>query len=315
MACGVYGVMLRILILAAALATSVATSAAQRPQEGGPSESSVRAYLEQRIVQRLGQEGLIAARRAPTSIMVDGIYGEFAEVWPRILIRGRSGWTLWSRGGVAPLPRGVGAELDRLLADRAFWREPGFSYEQRCTGGARVAVIRYRGRERVTRQDCGPAGLVGRLADIASSGRLPAPDPQLPPDTPDRSRFEPPAIIWELSQAAARAWNNGDLETYLASYAEDVQIVWPTGTEYNKAPLRDRAARALRDRNRRRMDIHATAVRPLGPGAAIQVSHIYYSGGGRGPGQSWVTSVWQQRTDGWKVVHEQPSAEITGHSR
>lgn len=307
--------MIRLLasFLAAALALQ-APALAQPRDESGPSEGSVRAYLEQRVIQRFGPAGRDAAQRARESILVDGAYGEFAEVSPRILIRAGSGWTLWGRGGASPLAAPAGREIDRLLASAAFWREDHFSRVQRCTGGAMVMVIRYRGRERVTRQDCRPAGLTGRLAAIAAGGAIPAPErPPVPgpaAEAPSVSR-----IVWERSQASVAAWNRGDLQAYLAPYADDVTIVWPTGIEYNKALLRTRAAQALRAPVRRSMTVQGTTLRALGPAAAIQTSHIYYSGGGRGPSQSRVTSIWENRAGIWEVTHEQVGPEMPGHSR
>ncbi|HEY0625620.1 MAG TPA: nuclear transport factor 2 family protein [Allosphingosinicella sp.] len=310
----------------------------QPPRRGVPgvSEASVKDYLRTTLSQKVGREAVEAAGRALTSIMVSGVYGEFPLHVPfNVLIRDRMGWQVWTEaGGPNPLPAATGAEIDRILASDAFWREAaGFSAEQPCTGGARVMVIRHRGRERVTRQPCGPSGITGRLGHLAASLRLPSGAQPWPPEPPQESPRElrpgegreypiddpeVSRIIWDKSQASAMAWNRGDLEAYLAPYAEDVTLLWPDrGMEYHKSALRARAVRSQSWQGppARKMEVHTSTVRQIAPYVVLQTSHIYYSGGGRPDTHSWVTTIWQNRRGTWEVTHEQPAPEAPGHSR
>ena len=320
-----------LLVAAAALAAPLAAPASRADviAPPGPGPAQISHQLQREVARRLGPAAVGRMNRASSAIVVSGAYGEFPRDVPfNLLLREREGWTSWLTGRPRALAADIGAELDRLLADAAFWREDSFIYGQPCTGGARVMLVLHRGHNKTTRQPCGPAGLTGRLAEIAASHRVP-PVMVPPPPTADPRRNRPPAdghavpdpavsrAIFDLSERAALAWNRGEIETFLAPYAEDVTMVWPAGMEYHKQALRRRAlsAQSWRGPPERQMRVNSSVVRQIGPDSAIQTSQVYYSGGGRPDTQLWVTSIWQNRRGRWEITHEQIGAEIPGHGR
>jgi ketosteroid isomerase-like protein len=298
---------------------------------GSPAQAEAGVDLERRIAEYFSAADLAAARTASSSIMALGAYGEFATQVPRgLLVRERGGWTARGDRQGKLLAAEVSREIDRILADPSFWREPAYDATQPCTGGARLMNVRHRGRARSSRQPCGPAGLTGRLAEIAVSGQLPRPVPaaveqpsrRTPISSSNERAFptQDPQVsraIWEKSQSAASAWARGDLEAFLAPYAEDVAVVWPTGIIHGKEALRARArrAQAWNGRAERQMEVHSSVVRQISPHAALQTYQLRYSGGAQGDTQMWVTAVWQNRRGTWEVTHEQTGAETRGHTR
>jgi hypothetical protein len=143
----------------------------------GPTVAEVRKVVEEKVVERLGAEALRQAQAARTSIVASSYQGRFESGGPRVTVavRGSNGWTSWKSGRPAPLAAAAGAELDRLLADPAFWREAPFYPEMDCPdAGATMMIVRHRGQERVTRQGCTPAGLLGRLEETVLEERVPS---------------------------------------------------------------------------------------------------------------------------------------------
>ena len=107
--------------------------------------------------------------------MAVAVPGRFNSGGPRVnvAVRTDGGWNGWRSGTAAPLPRDVGAEIDRLLASPAFRAEPDRSPAMDCPdSGAGLMVIRREGRLRVTRQSCLPANLVGRLLTTVIEERI-----------------------------------------------------------------------------------------------------------------------------------------------
>ena len=92
-----------------------------------------------------------------------------------VLVRGPASWMTWKSGRPAPLASAAAAELDRLLSNPALWREAPFYPEMDCPdAGATMMVVRHRGEERVTRQGCSPAGLIGQLEETVLEERAPS---------------------------------------------------------------------------------------------------------------------------------------------
>ncbi len=317
-----------LLIFSAFAAASVPAEAQRRGEM--PSEEGTRHALEGYLAKHFTVADIDAARNARSSIMALGAYGEFATFVPRgILVRERSGWATRSGGQSQPLPSDVSRRIDQILADPKFWSEASYDPRQLCTGGARLMTVRHAGRLKTTRQSCGPAGIVGALAEIAVSGRVPAglAPPQAEsvrrPIVSDDERVHPTQepevsrIVWSSLERAAWAWDRGDLEGFTAPYAEDVMVVWPTGIEYHKPALKNRAlaAQAWNGRPARLMKVIGASIRQLAPYRVLQSYLVRYSGGGRPESQMWVTALWENRRGTWEITYEHPGPETPVHGR
>ena len=79
-------------------------------------------------------------------------------------------WRGWKSGRAQPLAPAAAAEVDRILADPAFWREEAYVRPTCTDAGARRLVVRHGARRAVRQQSCGGRGLTGRLFDIVLAG-------------------------------------------------------------------------------------------------------------------------------------------------
>lgn len=152
------------------------------PPFSGFSAAAIRDSVERMVAWRFGNEALRLAQAAPSSIMAtshqglprpvqnpDGSWG-YDPPGVDAMIRGPGGWTGWAGAERVPVAAAKAAEIDRILADRAFWAEPDHVPPTCTDAGARRLVIRHQGRVTVRQQSCGSSGLTGRLWQLALGG-------------------------------------------------------------------------------------------------------------------------------------------------
>lgn len=155
---------------------------AGRPAMPGFDATSVRAAVEADTAARLGAEAARLAAAARTSILVthhqglprpvqnaDGSWG-YEPPGANAMIRTAAGWAGWAgreRRAVSPAKA---AEIERILADPAFWAEQAYVPPTCTDAGARRLVLRHAGRVTVRQQGCGGVGLTGRLWELVFSG-------------------------------------------------------------------------------------------------------------------------------------------------
>jgi hypothetical protein len=152
------------------------------PGIGGFSADHVREWTERYVEYRLGREALQLARSAPTSIMAthhqglprpvqnaDGSWG-YEPPGANAMVRGSAGWTGWAGADRRAVSPAKAAEIDRILADRAFWSEADYVPPTCTDAGARRMVIRHSGRVTVRQQSCGGVGLTNRLWELVYGG-------------------------------------------------------------------------------------------------------------------------------------------------
>jgi hypothetical protein len=138
----------------------------ERILPGTPTDAQIRDYVEGAVLDRFGAEAVRAANRAASSIMAASIRGRFGTGGPavNVAIRGPDGWVGPPSGTQALLSPAASREIDRILADQAFWAESNRFPAYDCPdSGAHLLVVRHRGRAKITRQSCEPANLVGLL--------------------------------------------------------------------------------------------------------------------------------------------------------
>lgn len=149
------------------------------PPFAGYSAAAVRDSVERLVAWRFGEEALRLARSAPSSILVthhqglprpvrqpDGSWG-YEPPGVNAIVRGGAGWSGWSGRTPRAVAAARAAEIDRILADPAFWAEPDHVAPTCTDAGARRMVVRHRGRTAVRQQGCGGQGITNRLWELA----------------------------------------------------------------------------------------------------------------------------------------------------
>jgi hypothetical protein len=148
----------------------------------GFDEAAIRAAVLCDVAARLGSEALAEIRSAPSSVLVT-----FHQGLPRPVQRSDGSWTYegpyvnaairvggawigWRGANRQPLGSALSAEIDRILSDPAFWREPAYVPPACTDAGARRLVVAHDGRNVVRQQSCGGTGLSGRLFRIVLGG-------------------------------------------------------------------------------------------------------------------------------------------------
>lgn len=284
-----------------------------------PHPGQISLELQQEINRRLAGDVNQRIFLSLAAIAVSGAYaGAPHSPAFNVLIREQTGWRSWRSGRPRPVPAALGAELDRALADPAFWREDGYVYGQPCPGKGRVMFALHRGRDKLSRQPCGPAGLAGRLADLAATGRVPATASRRLAslvETVSSADRDAEEIVLHLSRQSAAAWNQGNVELHLEPYAEDVTIVRPDGIEKGKQALRRRARSAQVGGGAQdpQLAIQAQTIRRLAPDTLVHQGQYQWHGGKRAAveyREYRASSTWQKSRGKWEIVREEIGPEV-----
>lgn len=121
---------------------------------------------------------------------------------------------------------------------------------------------------------------------------------------------DPTPEIQALLEASARAWNAGDLEGFLITYARDSATTFLTsgGLTHGYDAIRARYAPrfepgATRD-SLRFADLH---VRSLGPTHALVTARYVLRRGDAVTADGPFTVVLERRTEGWRMIHDHTS--------
>lgn len=163
----------------------------EQPKGGGPvhdpplagfDAAEVRRSVETHVAARLGAEAVRLAGASSSSVMVthhqglprpvqnaDGSWG-YEPPGANALVRGAAGWSGWAGTAQRPVAAARAAEIDRILADPAFWAEPAYIRPTCTDAGARRMVVRHAGRIAVRQQGCGGEGLTNRLWELVYGG-------------------------------------------------------------------------------------------------------------------------------------------------
>ncbi|MEA3016933.1 MAG: hypothetical protein QOI38_1655 [Sphingomonadales bacterium] len=159
-----------------------AETIAGRPAMPGFDAAAVRAAVEADAAARLGAEAVRLAAAASSSILVthhqglprpvrnaDGSWG-YEPPGANAMIRTGSAWSGWTGRDRRAVPPARAAEIERILADPAFWAEPDYVPPACTDAGARRLVVRHAGRVTARQQGCGGVGLTGRLWELVYRG-------------------------------------------------------------------------------------------------------------------------------------------------
>ncbi len=108
--------------------------------------------------------------------------------------------------------------------------------------------------------------------------------------------------------ATATAWNTGDLDAFVAPYAETATYMTPAGPIGKAAMLtRYRARYFTGSRPDQQLRFEDVVVRPLGEGHALMTGRYVLTGGGKPELTGRFTLVWAKLAEGWGILHDHSS--------
>jgi uncharacterized protein (TIGR02246 family) len=138
---------------------------------------------------------------------------------------------------------------------------------------------------------------VAVAAALGCAPALPAPD-------------DPTPELERLLQLSARAWNAGDLEGFLITYARDSATTFVTsrGLIYGFAAIRGRyAGRFEAGAERDSLSFTGLTVRMLGPDHVLSTARYTLTRGDSLTATGPFTVVWERRPEGWRMIHDHTS--------
>jgi uncharacterized protein (TIGR02246 family) len=116
------------------------------------------------------------------------------------------------------------------------------------------------------------------------------------------------AGLIRLLQSTAVAWNGGDLDAFVAPYADDATYMTatgPIGRDAIKARYASKYFTGGKPDQQVRFD--QTTVRPLGADHALMTGRFTLSGGGQPDRSGWFSLVWKRTPSGWRILHDHSS--------
>jgi uncharacterized protein (TIGR02246 family) len=133
------------------------------------------------------------------------------------------------------------------------------------------------------------------LAGAACAEPAPVPPPNLTP------------TIQAMLDSSARAWNAGDLDGFMFTYARDSATTFMTarGPVYGYDAIRERyAPRFAPDAQRDSLTFTDLVVRPLDASYAIATARYVLTRGDSVTATGPFTVVLRRQSEGWRMVHD-----------
>jgi len=121
---------------------------------------------------------------------------------------------------------------------------------------------------------------------------------------------DPTPELQALLDQSARAWNAGDLEGFLITYAHDSATTFVTqrGPIYGFDAIRGRyAARFEPGAVRDSLTFTDFTVRMMGPDYVLSTAHYVLMRGDSVTATGPFTVIWQHRPEGWRMIHDHTS--------
>lgn len=116
--------------------------------------------------------------------------------------------------------------------------------------------------------------------------------------------------IETMVRRSADAWNAGDLDAFMASFADGASTSYltPDGPVYGRADIRAHyAPRFAAGATRDSLHFEDLTVRPLPPLIAIVTGRYVMRRGGAEASSGWFTVVVRRAGEGWRIVHDHSS--------
>jgi uncharacterized protein (TIGR02246 family) len=125
-----------------------------------------------------------------------------------------------------------------------------------------------------------------------------------------QSTADPTTELERLMLQSARAWNAGDLDGFLITYARDSATTFVTsrGPIYGFEKIRDRyAARFAPGAERDSLTFADFTVRMLGPDYVLSTARYLLTRGDSVTATGPFTVIWERRPEGWRMIHDHTS--------
>ena len=238
---------------------------------------------------------------------------------PRALVKNEHGWFELRDSGHRKLPRRIAHELDRLMVNGRLWAETPYSQHVPCAD-PQLFVLRYAGNEQFGRQ-CAPSGLSGRVAEVASTFRIPTDEGSstAPPDPDSIGPLEDlTGHVGNRAREMVYAWERRSLAGAVDPYAEDVIVEFADGqvlrgrdalVEWMR-PQQDWSTPGLATPGvTKGIQWHRAVVKaPEADGSIIEMREIRWVENGR-PLRRTYSARWRNNDGVWQIVHERVSAD------
>jgi beta-aspartyl-peptidase (threonine type) len=121
---------------------------------------------------------------------------------------------------------------------------------------------------------------------------------------------DPAPQIHALLEQSARAWNAGDLDGFLITYARDSATTFLTvrGLTHGFGAIRDRyASRFGPGAERDSLRFADIELRPLGMDHLLVTARYILERGDSVTATGPFTVIWQRRPEGWRMIHDHTS--------
>ena len=238
---------------------------------------------------------------------------------PRALAKDEHGWFELHESGRRSLAPQIANELDRLMLSGRLWAEEPYVKDAPCAK-PQLFVLRYAGNQKFGRQ-CTPAGLTGRLAEVASTFRIPAGTgtTTAPPDPDSIGPVEDiTGQVGNRSREMIYAWERRSLAAAVDPYSDNVIVQFADGRVL-------RGRQALIDWMRPQQDwsvpglatqgvtkglqwYRAQINAPEEDGSIIEMREVRWVENGR-PLRRTYSARWRNTGGVWRIVYERVSED------
>ena len=123
-----------------------------------------------------------------------------------------------------------------------------------------------------------------------------------------RAPLDPAALIAQL-EATTTPWNNGNLEAFIAPYAEASTFMTREGP-IGRDAMREHYRKVFfgpTGGKPRPLRFEQIVVRPLGEDHALMTGRFVLGGDGQPDQSGWFTLVWMRTAAGWRILHDHTS--------
>ncbi len=250
-------------------------------------------------------------------IVADEVNGRPTNL--RVLIKDEYGWHELQRGKLGRVPERVAHEFDRLLIDESIANENAYVHDVDCPK-PRLFILEHAEREQFGRQ-CAPAGISGRIAEVAATFRVPRAPEIAPP--PDDARPGPRPgenfgrYVSHRARAMVYAWQRRSLAGAVDAYADDAIVELADGRvlKGKKAivdwlrPQQNWATPGVfNDGMGKQVQYHRGLLKPPQGDFVQEAREIRWEENGR-PLRRTYSATWRNNDGLWEIVHEKVSAD------
>lgn len=109
--------------------------------------------------------------------------------------------------------------------------------------------------------------------------------------------------------ASAAAWNRGDLDGHVALYTDSAAMMGKNGPIPGRNMIRGILERGFwaGGKPSQQLSFSDLVVTPLGRDHAMLTGKCTLTGGGRPDFSCRFTTIWEKRSEGWRIIHDHSS--------